>query len=199
MPLRWLDTETKEEVARFQVEFWQDHKDAAASGEFWADRIVLLREEPGKRLVLALDNLPLPAAFREAAVAVRTLIRAKRKLSVGFVDELTLLYWLAAVSSFSVPYSEVLNEPGNNVFAAIPGKRINGLHFTYSELGYEHLSLLGKTDVKWIEEAWGTPDSHTTLHTMHIDLWREYEEKLRLIRSACMEKWVDELEALLAS
>ena len=197
MTLRWLTTENSLETDAFSVEFWQLHRDAIASGEFWVDRIALLRTDPEKRLQRALENLPLPGAFREAAVAVRPLIRAKRKLRVDFKEELTLLYWLAAVNSFTVPFSEVLSEPGYNVMQTIPGRTIKTLPFTYIELGYERLTLLNKTDVKWIEEAWGAPSSHSTLHTMHIDLWNEFEERLRLIREAAKNRFVDELSTLL--
>ena len=198
MTLRWTTTESPEETDAFSAALWQRHKDAISSGEFWADRLANVRADPERRLQLAIDNLPLPAAFREAAVAVRSLVRAKRKLRVDFKDELALLYWLAAVNSFSVPFSEVLNEPGYNVIQAIPGKEVKTLPFTYNELGYEHLALLNKTDVKWIEEAWGAPVSHGTLHRMHIGLWREFEERLRLAREAERAKFVGELRALLS-
>lgn len=184
MTIRWHKTESSTETDAFSSDFWQCHKDALASGEFWADRIKALRGEPAKRLRLAIDNLPLPAAFREAAVATRALIREKRKLKGSFEDELTLLYWLAAVNSFSIPYSEVLREPGYNVMELIPGKTIKALPFTYRELGYTQLELLNKTDVKLIEEAWGKPMSHSTLHRMHIGIWKEFEEKLRVVREA---------------
>ncbi len=197
MTLHWLTTENSEETGTLSVEFWQRHKDAIASGEFWADRIALLHSDPEKRLQLALDNLPLPRAFREAAVAVRSLVREKKKLRIAVKEELTLLYWLAAVNSFSVPFSEVLNEPGYNVIQSIPGKTMQTLPFTYGELGYEYLTLLNKTDVKWIEEAWGSPSSHTTLYSMHIDLWKESEKRLRLIRESERNKFVNELRTLL--
>lgn len=197
MTLRWHATENSEETDAFSADFWQLHKSALTSGEFWADRISALRTDPEKRLLLALDNLPLPGAFREAAVAVRALVRAKKKLRININDELTLLYWLAAVNSFSVPYSENLKEPGYNVMQTIPGKIIRTLSFTYRELGHEHLTLLSKTDVKCIEEAWGVPSSHSTLHKMHIALWREFEERLRLNREAEKSKFVNELRTLL--
>ncbi len=130
-------------------------------------------------------------------MAVRSLIRAKKNVKFEYKDELTLLYWLAAINSFSVPYSKVLNEPGYNVIQAIPGQAIKKLAFTYRELGHKHLELLNKTDVKWIEEAWGTPTMHSTLHKMHIDLWKEFEEKLRMAREAEQINFVSELKSLL--
>ena len=110
---------------------------------------------------------------------------------------MTLLYWLAAVNSFAIPYSEVLREPGYNVMQTIPGKTIKGLPFTYCELGHEHLELLNKTDVKWIEEAWGAPTSHTTLHRMHVRVWDEFEQKLSVVQAAERAKYVDDLVSLL--
>lgn len=197
MTIRWHKTESLEETDAFSDDFWQRHKEALASGEFWADRIKALHGEPAKRLRLAIANLPLPAAFREAAVATRALIREKRKLKDGFEDELTLLYWLAAVNSFSIPYSEALREPGYNVMESIPGKTIKTLPFTCRELGYEQLELLNKADVKWIEETWGKPTSHSTLHRMHIGIWKEFERKLCVAREAECAKFTEEIKTLL--
>ena len=95
-----------------------------------------------------------------------------------FSDELALLYWLAAIDSFSIPYSKLLQQPGYNVIESIPGNVIRILPFSYFELGYEKLSLLNKTDIKWCIEAWGESHAHTTLHEIHNDIWRNYENAL---------------------
>ena len=112
---------------------------------------------------MALDHLPLPAAFRNAAVSTRALIRMVKKIQETSERELTLLYWLAAIRSFMLDYAPRLKEPGFNVVESIPGRYLCSLPYTYSELGYRELSLLNKTDVKWLTEAWGEPISHTTL------------------------------------
>ena len=142
----WHKTETPAEAAAFSADFWQRHRDAIQSGEFWADKIKHLRGEPIERLRLAIDNLPLPGAFREAAIATRALIRERRKLKEPYEDQLTLLYWLAAIDSFSVPYSEKLQTPGYNIVEAVPGSELKSLPFTYAELGYKKLGLLNKTE-----------------------------------------------------
>ena len=171
----WHKTETPAEAAAFSADFWQRHRDAIQSGEFWADKIKHLRGEPIERLRLAIDNLPLPGAFREAAIATRALIRERRKLKEPYEDQLTLLYWLAAIDSFSVPYSEKLQTPGYNIVEAVPGSELKSLPFTYAELGYKKLGLLNKTDVKWLVESWSEPRAHTTLHVLHHDVWEKYE------------------------
>lgn len=175
----WLNTETDLDAATYSYDFWERHRDELKSGNFWTERIKELRGEPGRRLAIALENMPLPGSFKEAAIAIRTLIRDKKHKKSACDVELALLYWLAAINSFSIPYSNVLQEPGYNVIESIPAKKLKGLSFSYKSLGYERLELLNKTDKKWLIETWGEPNTHTTLHEMHIDLWIEYESKLK--------------------
>lgn len=189
----WHKTTSDNEAKARSTDFWSRHAADLRAGEFWADGIKLFRDEPVKRLRLALDNLPLPASFREAATATRALIREKRKSGGTYEDELALLYWLAAINSFSIPYSTVLQEPGYNVIESIPGNKLKNLSFTYTELGYAQLELLNKTDIKWMTEAWGEPSGHTTLHEMHLDVWREYETKLKNDRMDEKGKFDEEL------
>lgn len=173
----WHKTKNLTEISSFSADFWRRHREELRSGEFWADKIKHLHGEPLERLKLAIENLPLPAAFREAAIATRFLIRQCRKLNEPYEDQLTLLYWLAAIDSFSIPYSEKLQMPGSNVMEIVPGAELKGLPFTYSELGYNNLKLLTKTDIKWLVEKWAEPNSHSTLNILHHEVWEKYEQK----------------------
>ncbi len=178
--MSWINTQTDKDVKERVSQFWNKMRSDLKNERFWADKIKEFKEEPAKRLALAMENLPLPAAFREAAVALRTLIRQKKKDKEDYIDELTLLYWFAAINSFSIPYSNYLKQPGYNVFESIPGNVIKTLEFSYLDLGYEHLELLNKTDVKLLVELWGEPKKHTTLHKIHKDIWSQYEKALLL-------------------
>jgi hypothetical protein len=173
--MKWLDTTVTQDTSVSSAAFWDNHRAAIKDGTFWADRIVRFRNQPVERLKLAIDNLPLPAAFREAAVAIRALVRARIGQKEDFTDELVLLYWLAAIESFGVPYSEFLRQPGFNVLESIPGQVIKALPFTYAQLGYKHLDLLNKTDTKWCIARWGEPLNHATLNQLHSELWHKYE------------------------
>ncbi|CAM4020758.1 MULTISPECIES: hypothetical protein [Pseudoalteromonas] len=186
----WHKTETDLDADEYAVDFWLRHREELQKGEFWADRIKKLRGDPEKRLALAIENLPLPASFREAAIATRALIRDKRKQKIEYEEELALLYWLAAINSFSIPYSDVLKEPGYNVIESVPGKKLKELPFSYKSLGYNELELLNKTDIKWLSDLWGEPEEHTTLHEMHNDVWRNYESKLKDKRTKQDEEFI---------
>ena len=174
----WIDTDGIDEATGNSRTFWAQMRLDLAAGQFWADEIKKYREEPAKALSMALDHLPLPAAFRNAAVSARTLIRMRKKSKETFEQELTLLYWLAAIRSFMLDYAPRLKEPGFNVVESIPGRYLCSLPYTYSELGFRELPLLNKTDVKWLTEAWGEPTSHTTLNAMYRPVWEENESKL---------------------
>lgn len=143
---------------------------------FWADKIKKYRDNPEKRLEIAMENLPLPAAFREAAIALRAKIRSKKKTKTSFETELDKLYQLAAIESFSVPYSQNLQMPGYNVMEFTPAEVIKNLPFSYTDLGFEKLELLTKTDKKLLADCWGKPKKHSTLHKLHYDVWLKFEK-----------------------
>ena len=173
----WHKTSNAKQAKSFSGDFWAAHREKIQSGEFWADEIKNLKDRPVDRLKMAIDNLPLPAAFREAAVATRAIIRSKRKSKENYDQELQILYWLAATDSFSIPYSARLGMPGYNVMELVPGEELKSLPFSYKELGYSQLPLLNKTDCKWLTESWGEPKKHTTLHKLHKPLWIKYEDE----------------------
>lgn len=199
MTEQWHKTESNVGAQAFSTEFWDRHRKDIESGQFWADRIKTLHGEPAARLRLAIENLPLPSAFREAAIATRAIIREARKQSVPYEDQLTLLYWLAAISSFGVSYSERLDQPGYNVIETVPGKTLKGLSFSYTHLGYEKLDILNKTDIQWLIEYWGQPNSHSTLNEIHHDIWRKYEQKFVFEQQEQNEKFATEMKALLSA
>lgn len=145
---------------------------------FWADKIKELKDDPDARLELALENLPLPAAFREASMALRALIRDAKKEGHDWKPLLQNLYQMAAYESFMLDYATRLEQPGHNVMQSIPGKVVVSLPFTYEHLGYRELRLLNKTDAKWMIESWGEPKSHTTLNALHRATWEHYEETM---------------------
>lgn len=193
----WLETTADSEVIVRVRTFWKALDKVPDTEGFWADCLKQYSDEPQKRLRIALDNLPLPGAFKEAVLALRAVIRAKRKQKEDYSKELVILYWLAVVRSFMLDYAPRLQQPGFNVFESIPAERIQVLPFSYQEIGYAKLALLNKTDCKWLVEAWGEPQTHTTLHALHQSVWDEYETKLVEKRSEeTREGWSEILQHL---
>lgn len=178
-----------EEQASLIEKSWAKMSQDSINKKFWADEIKKHAEEPIKRLNKAMENLPLPGAYQQAAIALRKIIKENRKLKTSFDTEFELLYWLAAMQSFHVPYAEKLEEPGHNVIESIPGSEYTKMKFTYNTLGFENLSLLNKTDKNLIVNLWGIPNAHTTLNKMHRHLWDKYESKLLNDKRESMAKF----------
>ncbi len=172
------------------------HFEKIQAGEWWSDKIKKLRDKPHERLQLAIENLPCPAAFRECAIALRALIREKRKQKLELSVQLRMLYQIAAIESLSIPYSEALKEPGFNVMDSIPGGLIFKLPVSYDKLGYKRLELLNKTDAKWMIELWGEPEIHSTFNKLHNKIWAQYENRLLSKRKEESEKFINTFKSL---
>lgn len=161
-------------------------------GIFWADHIKTLKDNPKERLKYALKMKPLPAAFREAAIAYRALIKQSKKENTDHSKLLYDLYVLLAQESFlyEAPYIEEIKMPGYNVASSISKRTIYGLQMPYNEIGYEHLRAQ-KTDVKWFVDAWGEPKKHQKVQEYHSDVWRDalnkYINKLPAYRKKQIE------------
>lgn len=123
-----------------------------------ADRAVELKDRPDERYEYSIQYLPLPAAFRHAAIALRTKIRERKREGEPFEDALEDLYDLACVRSAFV--DEGLGIPTNH---ALPPSVWQDLEFSYDRIGRTELSLLKKRDRKRMWEAWGESNQHTTV------------------------------------
>lgn len=184
----WLETRTEAEAAKRREAMWgivwsdEETEEGSAlvgrvNGEgleegeqFWADAIKDVRDDPARRLEMAKRHLPLPAAFREGAIALRSIIRAKRKAKEPFDNELRALHRLAAIASLGV-YDEL---------DATPFAKIDALDLSPDVLGWEQLALLGTSDHKWMVEAWGAPQRHATGRALYPEV---FGTKRRLPRS----------------
>ncbi len=137
------------------------------NGEFWYDKIKKVRTENIRRLKLAIQQLPLPAAFDEAAKALRALIREKKNVKNDYIEYIEQLYKLACIRSFMLDYAPILKMPGYNVMLSIPGGYLFGLQIDYNKIGVEKLALLTKTDKKMIVEKWGEAEQQKTMNEVY--------------------------------
>lgn len=147
----WFGSENDSEAKEKNKSFVEGLKKEFDDNDSWVER-VKSESDDAKKLVLALKFIPLPQAFQQSAMALRSLIKLKKKESIPYIAELYFLYWLAAIKSFGVPYSQLLGEPGFNVLSRIPGAEILNLQVNYDDLGHEHLDLLTKDDVTLLNE-----------------------------------------------
>ena len=145
------------------------------TGVFWADDIKSLEGDPVERLSLARKYMPLPAAFREAATALRALILSSSRQLEDGGDLLSQLYVTAAQENFLLATPYVANVgPRYDVASSIPRTIWQRLPMPYAAIGYRHLPLLNHTDCDWLVVAWGEPDTHCSAQAYHQSLWDHY-------------------------
>lgn len=145
------------------------------AGVFWVDDDENLANDPAERLVLARKYMPLPAAFREAATALRALIRDYSRQPVDGVDLLSELYLTAAQANFLLSTPHVSGAgPRFEVASSIPRDVWERLSMPYPAIGYRYLQLLNRTDCSWLVVAWGEPENHASAREYHQSVWDEY-------------------------
>jgi hypothetical protein len=144
-------------------------------GVFWIDDIAPFKADPAERLSEARKYMPLPAAFREAATALRTMIQDPSRVASEGEDLLTELYRTAAQENFLLAPASL---PGvgspYNVATTIPRHVWQGLPMPYRSIGYRELPLLSWEDRHWLAVAWGEPDRHCPAREYHEPVWHDY-------------------------
>ena len=179
--MSWLKEKTDDVNTRIMGGIHPSMGGTATDEDFWLVALNENKSDPIKRYEAALKGLPYPAAFREAALALRALIREKAKAKESYEDELAALYEIAVWQSFSMQRSERAQTPGFSILERIPGGLITELEYEYQTMGYEKLELVNKTDSKRMIESWGEPKSHSTLLESYSSLWKEYEDEFMQI------------------
>jgi hypothetical protein len=154
--------------------------------QFWADAIKEARADPAAGLAMAKKHLPLPAAFREAAIALRAMIRAKRKDDQAIEIELGELHRLAAIASLANYDSLEIT-----CFATI-----EALDLSPKALGWDELPLLNKTDVKLMAEIWPPPSKHTTAEWLYPHIKADASRLLRVQRERQLEKSLAQIDRM---
>jgi hypothetical protein len=199
----WLDTKTQAEVSERRSRIWGTVWTGTEGGgmtgkpggeglsegdQFWADAIKNTHDDPAARLVMAKRNLPLPAAFREAAIALRAMIRAKKKAGEDFGDELRELHRWAAIQSIAT-YDQL---------DVTPFLKIEALDLEPITLGWDELAVLNQTDRKQMAERWPTPSQHTTGAALYPKIRDGGQKQLARQRKADIARSMEQFAAMAA-
>ena len=136
--------------------------------------------ETRERLQYWRKQLPVPAAFQNIAICLRKFIRERRKLKQDYGDLLTDLYQNAVHEDFFIatPCLDLvaINE---TVLHSITKSIMREIDCLYEKIGYENLSQLNKTDIKWLTEEWGEPSQHSSAKDQNEDLWKSAVEQFK--------------------
>jgi DNA polymerase-3 subunit epsilon len=106
-----------------------------------------------------------PAAMDGTLKKIRALIRERRKAKAAFDDLLKELYGAAVLAHvFDSLKTSFTGHHRMTEFVGI--NDLKDVRIEYSLLGYQCIETLGKTDVKWLIEAFGEPAEHQSFEAL---------------------------------
>lgn len=191
MTMRWIDTTTEDQVVRRDEALWkpvwtptetgiEGHTPGPREdgGEFWYETLQRSKDDPQRRYEIAERHLPLPAAWREMAIALRAMIRQARKEGADAEPALRKLHGLAALWSFAVE-TDADKGIGYGLFEMTPYSRFAGLDLSWERIGCDELILLNATDRKWMRAAWGEPPVHSSAKRRNRELYLAVSARVR--------------------
>lgn len=212
----WIETKTDEEVQNLQAAIWdpvvsvgQDGMLTGRSpgpvepdGEFWYETLQREKNDPARRYEIARRHLPLPAAWREMAIALRAMIRQARKDGANWDHHASELHRLAGIWSFGDPAPTGRAGAGYGVIEMTPYATLAALDLAWDRIGCDELSLLNQTDRKVMRQLWGEPARHSTAHHLYRELFDR--QALRIAadrdrrRRERQDRFVAEIDAIVA-
>ncbi len=201
----WIDTKTDKEAEEIWASIWdpvfsmqpdgsmlgRSPGPVEAGGEFWYEALQREKDDPARRYEIARRHLPLPAAWREMAIALRAVIRQARKAGADFEPQLRELHRLAAIWSFSAPAPSGRAGSGYGVIEMTPYAKLAALDLSWSRVGCDELSLLNATDRKLMRATWGESKTHTTAHALYRTIFRAEAARVELARARQRDQYVE--------
>ena len=100
-----------------------------------------------------------PLGASGIAKKLRVLIREKRKTKEPHEQLLRALYGVAIIADIVAALDFEGVQP-HALIQYVDISELRDIQVDYTELGYRQVSALGKTDVKWLVEAFGEPTGH---------------------------------------
>jgi DNA polymerase-3 subunit epsilon len=112
-----------------------------------------------------------PLRAEALAKELRALVRERRKLKQPYEDVLRALYGACALAELI----ELLLFEGyqpHHMAEFVSSTELQALQLDYATMGYQCSEKLGKTDVKWLVEAFGEPAEHQSFAAAWPATWQ---------------------------
>ena len=121
---------------------------------------------------------PLWGAFNQACILLRSGLDSASDSIEARDKQLSQLYQTAALAELLHDKSTDLRPLTNKQRKSIDLKAAASLQMPYPELGYAHLRLLRKGDIKLMQTLWGQPGKHQRPRELHREWWAKIEGRL---------------------
>lgn len=188
-PATAIETQIEEALARYRFvldgplpalgaddQWWEEehHKrhlrEATETAATWAEPFLPAELVRGHLPEHALNPWG-PLGARELAKALRGLVRERRKQKAPHAELLRALYGACVMADFIDALRFEGSQP-HYMARFVSRADLAAVHLDFSTVGYQCINALGKTDIKWLVEAFGEPAEHVTITAAWPDVWK---------------------------
>lgn len=144
--------------------------------ENWLERVAALKKSGDMDQALALceDEFPLWGAYNQACIILRTQIRNATADSTHENALLGRLYRLAATAELLHDKSPQAAHYTQTQLKELDLTALKELEFPYDAIGYAHLRLIRKSDIKLMQARWGKVHEHGLPRDYCQDWWDSF-------------------------
>ena len=149
-------------------------KVANTSAKSWQESVTKLKNDGkyAEATALCEQQLPLWGAYNQLCMLLRSEIKGAKLEPASREERLKRLFTTAAIAEFLHDKSSGNAKPNLQKLQELDLQQLASLDFPYSEIGYAHLRLIRKSDIKHMVELWGRPNAHLTPREFHRDWWQ---------------------------
>lgn len=142
----------------------------------WLNRVAALKKAGNLEQALALceQEYPLWGAFNQACIIERLKIKGESADDEARERGLQRLYQLAVTAELLHDKSDGSDHLTLNQLKALDLGKVNELTHDYKQIGYAHLRLIRKSDIKIMLSTWGRPEQHELPRLHHQNWWQSF-------------------------
>lgn len=152
----------KKQPRKTSTKLWQDEVTALKNAGHYAEAAAVCQKQ-----------LPLWGAFNQLCMLIRSELKESKLPPEQRESLLSRLFHTAAIAEFLHDKSGDSEKLSNSQLRKLNLEDIRALKFPYNDIGYAHLRLIRKSDIKFMVETWGRPDGHTTPRKYHAQWWQK--------------------------
>lgn len=148
---------------------------SASTAASWQGEIAQLKAESrfAEAYTLCRRYFPLWGAYNQYCMVLRTELKAAGTDPVKYPQLLESLYRTAVIAELLHDKSTESSKLTNAELRKLDLDAVAELPFPFTEIGYAHLRLIRKGDVKQLVDAWGRPQGHAPPRQFHAEWWQK--------------------------
>lgn len=146
------------------------------SPQNWLNQVAELKKKNSFDAAMAIcqQEFPLWGAYNQACIIERLKIKDENLPVEVREAGLRRLYQLAVTAELLHDKTDETEHLTLNQLKELDLDRVNALQHDYSEIGYAHLRLIRKSDIKTMLAIWGRPEQHTPPRSYHRSWWENF-------------------------